>query len=206
MMVKRIAIVIVALSCFLSGCASDTVQEPVFAIPSPILPSYVDIEAKQKYVQNIKYTLILYRRVILDIKNYHQQFRLEELATEADKYIDMYVSTMLTDSDLGNDVETKVEIAKLYLLVTSIYLEVGYKRQAREYLKSFRNRYENDKHLLDLTLNSMDIGYSTLGEGISELEERVDRVERSSPPVAMYPRERVFKTGGRSFEGGWKSQ
>ena len=206
MMVKRIAIVIVALFCFLSGCAPKTVQEPVFAIPSPILPSYVDIEAKQKYVQNIKYTLTLYRRVILDIKTYHQKFRLEELATEADKYINKYVSTMLTDSDLGNDVENNVEIAKLYLLVASIYVDVGYKKQAREYLRLFRNRYDNDEHLLDLTLNSMDIGYPTLGEGMRELQERVDRVERSSPPVAMYPRERIFKTGGRSFEGGWKAQ
>ena len=49
-------------------------------------------------------------------------------------------------------------------------------KQAREYLQLFHQRYGNYKDFSDLTINSMDIGYSTLGEGIKELEERVNFV------------------------------
>ena len=87
---------------------------------------------------------------------------------------------MLTDSDLYSSVETKVELAKLYLVIISLYLDIGDKWRAREYLESFHSRYEKDKHLYDMSVNSMGIGYFTLGEGIRDLEKRLFRAQSVS--------------------------
>jgi hypothetical protein len=99
-----------------------------------------------------------------------------------DEYISTYVEPILSDYDLSKSTETSAEIAKLYLVITSLYYKIDDKKQARKYIKLFQRRYGENKDVFDLTLNSTDIGYSTLGEGMSELEAMVYYRERSSIP------------------------
>ena len=180
MAVRKVAVFVLAVSSFLCSCASSDVKEPQFALTSPIMPKHVDIKVKQQYIKDTRHVLTLFHKVTLDTKIYHPQFNFQELSIEIDKYINTFVEPMLTDSDLYSSVETKVELAKLYLVIIALYLDIGDKWQAREYLESFHNRYEKDKHLYDMSVNSMDIGYFTLGEGIRELEKRLFRTKSSS--------------------------
>jgi hypothetical protein len=174
MIFKRFAIVILALSCFFSGCASEpAVHEPSFTPPWQIMSTNVDSKVKQKYIQDIEHTLILFHGVILNTKTHHSESRFADLTTEVDKYIHMFAKPILTNTNKDNNIENDAVIAKLYLVVISIYSNIDDEKQATTYLKLFHKRYDPDNNVFDLTLDSMDIGYSTLGEGIKELEEKL---------------------------------
>ena len=187
MIVKRIAVVVVMLSCFHFGCASNSGQKAEFYPSGPVIPKYVDVKAKQEYLQNVKKSLKLYNQIILDIKYYHGRNNFDELAKEIDEYVNIFVKNILLDSELTSKIDVKVEIAKIHLLVISMYLDIGYNKQALKYLELFHDRYDNDKYLLDLTLNSKDIGYPTLGKGMRELEERALRGVEPLVHGTMYP-------------------
>lgn len=177
MIVKRFGSVILILFYFLFGCASKTVvHESPHALPWKIMPTKVDVKVQHKYIEDITRMLISYHRVLSNTKNYHPETNLDNLSIEINKYIYMFVDPLLNDVYEDDNIESNVLVAKLHFVVISLYFNVDNKKQAREYLQLFHQRYGNFKNFSDLTINSMDIGYSTLGEGIKELEERVDFV------------------------------
>jgi hypothetical protein len=88
----------------------------------------------------------------------------------------MFVNPILNDTYEDDNIQTNVLVAKLHFVVISLYFNIDNQKQAKEYLQLFHQRYGNYKEFSDLTINSMDIGYSTLGEGIKELEQRADFV------------------------------
>jgi hypothetical protein len=88
----------------------------------------------------------------------------------------MYVNPILNDTYRNDNVEINVLVAKLHFVVISLYFNLDNKKQVKEYLQLFHQRFGNDKDFSDLTLDSIDIGYSTLGEGIREFEQRVNFV------------------------------
>jgi hypothetical protein len=188
MTIKIIAAVIGTLSCLHFGCASNTGQQTELTISGPVIPKYIDIKAKQEYMQNVKASLKLYNHVVLDIRNYHDRQNFKELAKEIDQYVEIYVKSILLDSELNGSMDLRVEIAKIHLSVISMYLDIGYYDQSWEYLELFDALYGSDKSLLDMTLNSKDIGYPTLGTGMRLLEERVRREGHRFIHGIMYPR------------------
>jgi hypothetical protein len=127
----------------------------------------------------------------LDIKNYHDRNNYKELAKEIDKYVNVYVKSILLDSELNGSIDTRLEIAKIHLFVISMYLDIGYDDRAWEYLKLFHALYESDKYLLDMTLNSRDVGYPTLGTEMRLLEERALRNGHNFVHGIMYPRRKT---------------
>lgn len=193
MIQKTIAAVIVTLSCLYFGCVSNTGQIAELTTSGPVIPKYIDIKTKQEYVQHVKASLKLYNQVILDIKKYHDRRNYKELAKEIDEYVTTYVKSILLDSELNGSIDTRVEIAKIHLFVISLYLDIDYYDQANEYLGLFQTLYDNDNYLLDMTLNSRDIGYSTLGAGMRLLEERILRKGQRFVHGIMYPRRKSLK-------------
>jgi hypothetical protein len=193
MTIKIIAAAIATLSCLHLGCASDTGPEIEITTSGPVIPKHIDIKAKQKYVQNVKASLKLYSQVIMDIKYYHDRRNYKELAGEIDKYVKIYVKGILLDSELNGSLDTRVEIAKIHLFVISMYLDIDYHDRAWEYLKLFRTQYESDKYLLDMTLNSGDIDYPTLGTGMRELEARAIHEGQQFVHGIMFPRRQIPK-------------
>ena len=176
MIVKRFSIILI-LFCFIFGCASKTVvHEPPHALPWNIMPTKVDVKVKQKHIEDITRMLVSYHSVLSNTKMYHPESNLDDLSIEVNKYIYMFVNPILNDTYEDDSIEINVLVAKLHFVVISLYFNIDNKKQVREYLQLFHQRYGNYKDFSDLTINSMDIGYSTLGEGIKEFEQRVDFV------------------------------
>ena len=140
------------------------------------MPTKVDVKVKHKYIQDITRMLISYQSVLSNTKTYHPESNLDDLSIEVDKYIYMFVNPILNDAYEDDNMEINVLVIKLHFVVISLYFNIDNQKQAREYLQLFHQRYGNYKDFSDLTINSMEIGYSTLGERIKELEERVDFV------------------------------
>ena len=177
MIVKRFASIILILFYFIFGCASKTVvHEPPHALPWKIMPTKADVKVKNKHIQDITRMLVSYHSVLSNTKTYHPESNLDDLSIEVNKYIYMFVNPILNDNYEDDNIETNVLVAKLHFVVISLYFNIANQKQAREYLQLFHQRYGNYKDFSDLTINSMDIGYSTIGEGLKELEQRVDFV------------------------------
>jgi len=175
MIVKRFASIILILFSFIFGCASKTVvHESPHPLPWKIIPTKVDVKVKHKYIQDITRMLISYHGVLSNTKTYHPESNLDDLSIEVDKYIYMFVNPILNDTYEDDNMEMNVLVVKLHFVVISLYFNIDNKKQVREYLQLFHQRYGNYKDFSDLTLDSTDIGYSTLGEGIKELEQRVN--------------------------------
>ena len=177
MIVKRFTSIILILLYFIIGCASKpVVHEPPHVLPWKIMPTKTNFKIKQKHIQNVTRMLISYHSVLLNTKTYHPESNLDNLATEANKYIYMYVDPILNDSYENDTVEINVLVAKLHFVTISFYFSLDNKKQVKEYLQLFHQRYAKYKDVSDLNLDSIDIGHSTLGEGIKELEQRVNFV------------------------------
>jgi hypothetical protein len=187
MIINRIAIVIVTLSCFHFGCASNTGLEEGLSSSGPLISIDVDNKAKVEYLRNVRNSLKSYHQVILDLKHYHYRYNFKDFAKEIDKYVETYVNDVLVDSDSNSGIDIKLEIAKIHLLVTSMYFDIGYNIKAVKYLQSFHDRYHSDTYLLEKTLNPRDIGYSTLGQGMRILEERALREVLPGVHGKIYP-------------------
>ena len=189
MIAKKIASVVMALSFFYFGCAANTGMEEKLTSPGPVISIDVDNKAKLKYLQNIKNSIKSYNRVILDIKYYHR-YNFKELAKEIEKYVETYVRDILLEPESNSSIETRVEIAQIHLLVTSLYLDIGYNINALTYLESFHDRYHNDASLLEKTLDPRDIGYSILGQGMRILEKRASSEVMPLVHGKVYPWEK----------------
>ena len=191
MVVKIIAIVVGALSFIHFGCASNTKMKEELLSSGPVISIDVDDKVKLEYLQNIKKSLKLYNQVILDLKYYHPRYNFKELANEIDKYVETYVDDILIEYDSVDSIDIGVEIAKIHLLVTSLYFDIGYYIQTFKYLELFHDHYHNDTYLLEKALDPRDIGYSSLSQGIRILEKRV--LNEVVPVIhgKMYPWEKA---------------
>jgi len=175
MKIEKFSYKVIILFLLLFGCTSqEIVYSPTYALPKQIIPTNLDVQAKRENMRALKQTLIMYNKLIENIKLYHPKANLDAFANELDGYIRTYVKPVLGDYDLSKSTETSAEIAKLYLVISSLYYKIDNKKQTRKYIKLFQRRYGDNKDLFDLTLNSIDMGYSTLGEGIRDLEEKVE--------------------------------
>lgn len=175
MRIDKFSYTVMILLFVLSGCTSqEIVYAPTYALPKQIIPTNMDIQAKRENMRDVKHTLMLYNKLIDNIKNYHQKSNLNAFADELHEYIQTYVRPVLNDYNLSKSTKTSAEIAQMYLIITSLYFKIDQKKNARKYIKLFQRRYGDNKDLFDLTLNSTDIGYSTLGEGMTELAVKVN--------------------------------
>ena len=191
MVYKIIAIVVVTMPLFLFGCASNTGLEEELFSSGPVISIDVDDKVKLEYLKNIKNSLKLYRQIILDLKYYHPRYNFKELANEIDKYVETYVDDILADYNSVSSIDLGVEIAKIHLLVTSIYFDIGYNIRTLKYLALFHDHYQDDQYLLEKALDPRDIGYSSLGQGLRILEKKV--FEELLPVIhgKMYPWEKA---------------
>ncbi len=183
MHIQKVSFKIITCLFLLLGCTSqEIVYSPTYTLPKQMIPTNLDIHAKRENMRDLKHTLILYNKLIDNIKIYHRKDNINIFTDELDNYIKTYVNPVLNDYDLSKNTETSSEIAKFYIIITSLYFKIDDKKQARKYISLFQKRYGENKDVFDLTLNSTDLGYSTLGEGMRELEEKVDYRRRSSTP------------------------
>jgi hypothetical protein len=169
---KKHTAVVAAIMLIFLGCAAHTATEKELSFPGSVMSLDGQHKIKLEYIQNVKNSLKSYYQVILDIRYYHQQYNFNELATEIEKYIGKYIDDMLLVPETSTSFETRVEIAKIHLLVAAIFFDMGYNNNALKYLESFHDHYHNDRYLLEKSIDPGDVGYSTLGQGFKLLEKR----------------------------------
>ncbi|MBC2695695.1 MAG: hypothetical protein HF982_10560 [Desulfobacteraceae bacterium] len=191
---KMILITIVSLFLF-SACGYNVVFKPidlkkkfvhdVFLEPPdskkkltvPVIPMilpYRDIKKKKIYIQSTKNTLKLFASIADNAGKREESLGIrEELCREARKYIKIYVKPILNDSEAIQHLETKLEIAKLHLLTVILYFDLALYNQAQDYLNLINKRYGDDLAVLDIIIDQTDIGFSTIAEGIKDLQNQI---------------------------------
>lgn len=145
----------------------------MISFQNPIILTHTDIEKKKIYILTAKETLKLFRLIADDTLRRGKTLSLDELGREAHKYMEMYVKPLINDSEAYENSETKIEIAKLHVLGAFLYFDIGGYNKVRQYLDLIHTRYGKDSYLLGITINQKDIGFTTLADGIKELQTKL---------------------------------
>ena len=145
----------------------------MISLPDPIILTHTDIEKKKIYILTAKETLKLFRLIADDTLKRGKTLSLDELGREAHKYMEMYVKPLINDSEAYENSETKIEIAKLHVLGAFLYFDIGGYNKARQYLDLIHTRYGKDSYLLGISIDQKDIGFTSLADGIKELQTKL---------------------------------
>ncbi len=140
--------------------------------PDPFTLTHTDIRKKEAYIRNIKETLKLFRLIADDTIRRKKFFCAQELACQTDRYVEIYVRPIMNDSGANNNLETKLEIAKLHVICALLYRDMGRDDPAELHLDKLRQLDGNDASLLDVTIDPADVGFITLRAAIKDLEAR----------------------------------
>ncbi|MBE0599102.1 MAG: hypothetical protein IH614_17795 [Desulfuromonadales bacterium] len=162
-----------------AGCSADFQPRA-----QPAVVGHMQIAKKQEYIQNTKATLKNFQASARDLRARNKPLILEELSGEVHRYIRLRVVPIVNDFEAENNLETRLEIAKLQLLSGLVYFELGEVRKVRQLLREMDRRYQ-DPSFLSSAIDSQDIGFSTIGEGMQALRGRL--ATGQTPPPAGNP-------------------
>ncbi len=140
--------------------------------PDPVILTFAEIEKKKIYIQNAKETLQHFHRIAHDIHKRKDVLSTEELGREANIYIKAYVEPVLNDPEAFENSETRAEMARLYLLSSSLYYELDGYYQAKYYLKQLTDRFGID-FLSGISVEQTDTGFNTVAEGVDYLQKKI---------------------------------
>ncbi len=140
---------------------------------SPVVLTYADIDKKKDYILSTKKSLKRFLIVTKDFRASRDNVNIEEIGREANSFIGIYVDPIISDHGALNNVETKLETAKLHLLCALLYYDLAGYNQSKKYLDLFHQRFGKDPAMLDLSIDPMDIGFNTLSAGIQDLEKKL---------------------------------
>ena len=140
--------------------------------PSPIALTHADIAKKKIYISRVKETLMNFCLIARDTSRRENELFIKEIGRESNSFVKNYVEPIINDSEAVRNLETKAEIAKLQLLSASLYFELAGYFQAKFYLERLSGQYEID-FLSSVTMDQMHTGYSTVAEGITELQKKI---------------------------------
>ncbi|RLC02693.1 MAG: hypothetical protein DRI57_29840, partial [Deltaproteobacteria bacterium] len=116
--------------------------------------------------------LINFCLIARDTGRRENELFVKEIGREANSFVKIYVEPIVNDSEAVRNLKTKAEIAKLQFLSASLYFELAGYFQAKFYLERLSGQYESD-FLSSVTMNQMHMSYSTVAEGITDLQKRI---------------------------------
>ena len=151
--------------------------------PSQIALTHADIAKKKQYIGSVKDTLMNFRLIASDTTRRENELFIKETGREANSFVKTYVEPIINDPEAVRNLETKAEIAKLQLLSASLYYELSGYFQAKFYLERLSERYQSD-FLSSVTVDEMQMGYSTLSEAIAGLQKKIT-LKQASPSGTM---------------------
>jgi hypothetical protein len=170
-----LALAVLILS--LSGCCAcnkgDWPKEPVLG--------HMSVPQKKIYLENVRQNLKVFRLTAKELDS-HQRMTSEEaqkpcngqeFRCEVQKYVELYAMPIIQDLEAQEHVETRLEVAKVTLLSTSVYEETGQDSRARKLLKLFNKRYKNDASIQNAVVDPAEMGFSRLAEGVAQLEVKL---------------------------------
>ncbi len=138
----------------------------------PVILTHADIDKKKVYISRAKEMLMQFRILARDTRKLKDDTSVKELGREANSYVKNYIEPIISDPDATENLETKAEIARLYLLSAALYFDLAGYYQAKYYLNRLTEQYEGD-FLSSVTIDQMGIGFNTLAEGIEDLKNRI---------------------------------
>jgi hypothetical protein len=170
-------LVLAVLVLALSGCCScnrtDWPKAPVLG--------HMSIPQKKIYLGNVQENLKVFRLTAGELA-VHQRMTPEEaqkpcagqgFRCEVLKYIELYAMPIINDTEALENVETRLEVAKVNLLSAYVFEETGQDNRARKLLKLFKKHYKNDASIQNAVVDPAEMGFSRLAEGAAALEAKL---------------------------------
>lgn len=161
-----------------SGCSvcnrADWPEQPVL--------DHMNTAQKIQYLANVKQSLINFRTTAVDLQSHTPprpvdeepaDCRREGFHCEVIRYVDVYAMPILNDAVALQNLETRLEVAKVNLLSAYALYETGSYGQARRMLKMYDKRYREDIPIETAMVDSREMEFSTLGEAARNLRSKL---------------------------------
>lgn len=176
---KKTILLMVGLSLLLlSGCCVCNRAD----WPEPPVLDHMNTVQKTLYLANAKQTLINFRTTALDLQGHHSPRQADEepadcqregFHCEVARYVEVYAMPILNDAEAMQNLETRLEVAKVNLLSAYALYETDNSRQARSLLKLYDKRYRKDVSIETAMVDSRDMEFATLGEAARNLRAKL---------------------------------
>lgn len=176
---KKTILLMVGLSLLLlSGCCvcnkADWPEQPVL--------DHMNTVQKTQYLASVKQTLINFRTTAVDLQGHQPPLQADEepagcqregFHCEVARYVEVYAMPILNDPEALQNLETRLEVAKVNLLSAYALYETGNSGQARSLLKLYDKRYRKDVSIETAIVDSRDMEFATLGEAARNLRSKL---------------------------------
>lgn len=176
---KKTILLIVGLSLFLlSGCyvcnKENWPQQPVL--------DHMNTMQKTQYLNDVKQNLINFRTTAVDLDSHRTPRQPDEnpadcqregFHCEVARYVEVYAMPILNDGEALQNLETRLEVAKINLLSAFALHETGSFGQARSLLKMYDKRYRKDVSIETAMVDSREMEFATLGEAAQNLRSKL---------------------------------
>lgn len=162
----------------MSGCCAcnkaDWPEQPVLG--------HLNTGQKNQYLANVKQNLINFRTTAVDLQSHQPPrpvdeepagCRREGFHCEVIRYVEVYVMPILNDAEALQNLETRLEVAKVNLLSAYALYETGSYGKARKLLKLYDKRYRKDVSIETAMVDRREMEFATLGEGAGVLRTRL---------------------------------
>jgi hypothetical protein len=138
----------------------------------------MDLSQKLVYMDNVKRTLMVFRTSLTDIEQHSPELPPEEqplcedqsFSCEVFKYVEVYAMPIITDDGARANLQTRLDVAKINLLSAFALYETGQNGKARSLVRLFEKQYGDDPSILNASVESGELEFSTLAEGLRSLK------------------------------------
>lgn len=176
---KKTILLMVGLSVLLlSGCcACNKANWP----EQPVL-DHMNTMQKTRYLSEVKQNLINFRTMTVDLESHRLPRNPEEepagcqregFHCEVARYVEVYAMPILNDGEALQNLETRLEVAKVNLLSAYALYETGSFGPARSLLKMYDKRYRKDVSIETAMVDSRDMEFATLDEAAQNLRSKL---------------------------------
>lgn len=170
---KMINVLIPLLFLAVAGCVPREEQVSGRLEVRPAIVGHMDMSQKQLYLANVKGSLKGLLQSAEDVSARKKPQAMAQLRTEGDKFIRGYIEPILVDKQALENLDTRLEVAKLYLLTARFYLQTEVPEQTRRYLTRIETNFGKNNIFMNASFDRSDIGYGTLQEGVAALRKEL---------------------------------
>ncbi|MCD4689206.1 MAG: hypothetical protein K8R55_07740 [Desulfuromonadaceae bacterium] len=176
---KKTILLIVGLSVLLlSGCCGCNKAN----WPEQLVLDHMNTIQKTQYLKDVKQNLINFRTTVVDLQSHRPPRQPNEepagcqhegFHCEVARYVEVHVMPILNDGEALQNLETRLEVAKVNLLSAYALYETGSIGQARKLLKIYDKRYRKDVSIQTAMIDSRDMEFATLGKAAQNLRSKL---------------------------------
>jgi len=171
--VKKTIVLLSLLFLTAAGCVPREEQVSGRLEVRPAIVAHMDMAQKQLYLANVKGSLKGLMQSAEDVSIRKKPQAMAQLRTEGDKFIRCYVEPILVDKQALENLDARLEVAKLYLLTARFYLQTEVPEQTRRYLTRVEKTFGDNNIFMNAGFDRSDIGYGTLQEGVAALRKEL---------------------------------